>query len=110
MPTMIGWIDDATGKVYSARFQAEPEDSAGYLRTLRHLVEARGIPWSVYRDRHGTFQRNDDHWSVAEQLAGRQLPTQVGGALEEPGIESIAARSPQAKGAWSGFGKRFRIG
>jgi len=108
MLTMIGWIDDATGKVYSARFQAEPEDSAGYLRTLRHLVEARGIAWSVYRDRHGTFQRSDDHWSVAEQLAGRQLPTQVGGALEEPGIESIAARSPQARGRVERLWKTFQ--
>jgi transposase len=67
MLTMVGWIDDATGKVPSARFQGEPEDSAGYLRTLRHMVESRGIPWSVYRDRHGTFQRNDDHWPAAEQ-------------------------------------------
>jgi len=106
--TMVGWIDDATGKVPSARFQLEPEDSAGYLRTLRHLVESRGIPWSVYRDQHGTFQRNDDHWSVAEQLAGRQLPTQVGRALEELGIESIAARSPQAKGRVERLWKTFQ--
>jgi hypothetical protein len=35
---------------------------------------------------------------VEEQLAGRQLPTQVGRALEELGIEIIVARSPQAKG------------
>jgi transposase len=106
--TMIGWIDDATGKVPSARFQAEHEDSAGYLRTLRCLVETRGIPWSVYRDQHGTFQRNDDHWSIAEQLAGRQLPTQVGRALEELGIESIAARSPQAKGRVERLWKTFQ--
>jgi transposase len=106
--TMIGWMDDATGKVYSARFQLEHEDSAGYLRTLRHLVETRGIPWSVYRDQHGTFQRNDDHWSVAEQLAGRQMPTQVGRALEELGIESIAARSPQAKGRVERLWKTFQ--
>jgi transposase len=108
MLTIVGWIDDATGKVPSARFQAESEDSVGYLRTLRHLVESRGIPWSVYRDQHGTFQRNDDHWSVAEQLAGRQLPTQVGRALEELGIESIAARSPQAKGRVERLWKTFQ--
>ena len=106
--TMVGWIDDATGKVPSARFQLEHEDSAGYLRTLRHLVETRGIPWSVYRDQHGTFQRNDGHWSVAEQLAGRQFPTQVGRALEELGIESIAARSPQAKGRVERLWKTFQ--
>ena len=96
--TMVGWIDDATSNVFSARFQQEHEDGAGYLRTLRHLVENRGIPLSVYRDQHGTFQRNDDHWSLEEELAGRQFPTQVGRALEELGIESIAALSAQAKG------------
>ena len=108
MLTMVGWIDDATGKVPSARFQQEPENSVGYLRTLRHLVESGGIPWSVYRDRHGAFQRNDEHWSVAEQLAGRQFPTQVGRALEELGIESIAARSPQGKGRVERLWKTFQ--
>ena len=98
MLTILGWIDDATGKVCAARFQPEHEDAAGYLRTLRQLVETCGIPCSVYHDQHGTFQRNDEHWSVAEQLAGRQMPTQLGRALEELGIGSIAARSPQAKG------------
>lgn len=106
--TLVGWIDDATGKVPSARFQSEPENSAGYLRTLRYLVESEGIPWSVYRDRHGTFQRNDEHWSVAEQLSGRQFPTQVGRALEELGIESIAARSPQGKGRVERLWKTFQ--
>lgn len=97
-PTMLGFIDDATGRVPVARFQAGHEDTAGYLDLLRKLVEQEGIPLSIYRDRHGTFQRNDAHWSREEQLAGRQLPTQLGRALEELGITSIPARSPQAKG------------
>jgi hypothetical protein len=29
-------------------------------------------------DRHGIFRRNDAHWSLEEQLAGKQTPTQVG--------------------------------
>jgi hypothetical protein len=49
-------------------------------------------------DRHGIFRRNDDHWSLQEQLAGEQTPTQVGQALRELGIEAIFALSPQAKG------------
>jgi hypothetical protein len=49
-------------------------------------------------DRHGIFRRNDDHWSLEEQLAGEQTPTQVGQALRELGIEPIFALSPQAKG------------
>jgi len=91
-------VDDATGTVPAALFQGEAEDSAGYLRLFRSMVEAVGVPWSIYRDQHGTMQRNDKHWTLEEQLIGRQLPTQVGRALEELGIEAIAARSPQAKG------------
>lgn len=96
--TLLGFIDDATSKVPLARFQLEHEDTAGYLRLSRQLVEQTGIPLSIYRDQHGTFQRNDEHWSVQEQLAGRQDPTQLGRCWEELGITSIAALSPQAKG------------
>jgi len=96
--TLLGLVDDATGKVVAAQFQAEPEDSAGYLRLLRSLVETHGVPLAIYRDRHSALQRNDDHWSLEEQLDGRQLPTQVGRALEELGVEVIVAYTPPAKG------------
>jgi transposase len=111
MLTLLGVVDDATGKVPAARFQQENEDAAGYLRLLRGLVETHGVPLCLYRDRHGTLQRNDKHWSLEEELAGRQLPTQVGRALEEMGISTIAALSPQAKGrierAWRTFQDRL---
>ena len=96
--TLLGLIDDASGEVPVAQFQLTHEDSAGYLRLFRCLVEQEGIPLAVYRDQHSTFQRNDEHWSLAEQLQGFQFPTQVGRALEELGITAIAAYSPQAKG------------
>jgi len=96
--TLMGLVDDATGKVAAAHFQAEHEDSAGYLRLLHTLAENQGVPLALYRDQHSTLQRNDAHWSLEEQLAGQQLPTQVGRALEELGVEVIVARSPQAKG------------
>ena len=109
--TILGTVDDATGTVPAARFQLGHEDSAGYLRLLRGLVEGHGVPVCLYRDQHGTLQRNDKHWSIEEQLAGRQLPTQVGRALEEMGIGTIAALSPQAKGrierAWQTFQDRI---
>jgi hypothetical protein len=62
------------------------------------MILAHGIPLSLYRDRHGIFQRNDSHWTLAEQLAGKQSPTQLGRALEQLGIAQIPAYSPQAKG------------
>lgn len=110
--TLIGFQDDATGEVLAARFQLEYEDTLGYLRVLRAMVETHGIPLSLYRDRHGAFQRNDGYWSEEEQLAGRQTPTQLGRTLEELGIEQIAALSPQAKGRierlWKTFQDRLR--
>jgi hypothetical protein len=62
------------------------------------MITTHGVPLSLYRDRHSIFQRNDPHWTLAEQLAGKQSPTQLGRALEELGIEQIPAYSPQAKG------------
>ena len=96
--TLIGFQDDATGQILSAHFQLEAENTLGYLRALHAMVTAPGIPLSLYRDRHSIFQRNDAHWTLAEQLAGKQSPTQLGRALEELGIQQIPAYSPQAKG------------
>jgi transposase len=96
--TLIGFQDDATSQILSAHFQLEAENTLGYLRALHAMVTAHGVPLSLYRDRHGIFQRNDDHWTLAEQLAGKQCPTHLGRALEELGIQQIPAYSPQAKG------------
>jgi hypothetical protein len=76
----------------------EVECSWAYLELLRRVVTSYGIPASVYQDRHSTLKRNDDFWSIDEELAGRQEPTQVGSALEALGIEPIFAGTPQAKG------------
>jgi len=94
---LMAAIDDATGKLLAARFFPF-EGSAGYLWLLKEMVKKYGIPMIIYQDRHGALHRNDSHWSLEEQLAGRQEPTQVGLALEALGIQSISALSPQAKG------------
>src|SRR6266481_1933955 len=96
--TLIGLQDDATGQILAAHFQLEAENTLGYLRALYAMITAHGVPLSLYHDRHSIFQRNDSHWTLAEQLAGKQAPTQLGRALDELGIEQIPAHSPQAKG------------
>jgi transposase len=96
--TLLGFQDDATGQILAALFQLEAENTLGYLRALHLMITTHGVPLSLYRDRHSIFQRNDAHWTLAEQLAGKQAPTQLGRALEELGIEQIPAYSPQAKG------------
>jgi len=92
--TLLAAIDDATGKMVAATFR-EQEDAAGYLELLRQVIATHGLPGAVYRDRHGIFE------APAERAGdGRDagLPSQVGRALVELGIRSIAAHSPQAKG------------
>ena len=94
---LMAAIDDATGKLLAAQFFAF-EGTFGYLWLLKEIVKKYGIPMIVYQDRHGALHRNDNHWSLEEQLAGRQEPTQVGLALEALGIQPIPALSAQAKG------------
>ena len=93
----MGAVDDATGELL-AGFFAPAESSAAYLRLLAMMLQRHGIPQAIYHDRHSALVRTDDHWSLEEQLQGYQFPTHVGRVLEELGIESIPANSPQAKG------------
>src|SRR5690348_5762040 len=108
--TLLALIDDATRKVLAAEFFPS-EDAHGYFRLLRRVLRRHGIPLSLYGDRHSVFVRNDDHWSLEEQLAGKRQPTQFGRALAQLGITYIAARSPQAKGRierlWGTFQDRL---
>jgi hypothetical protein len=36
------------------------------------MVTRYGIPVSIYQDRHGSLKRNDDHWTLEEELAGQE--------------------------------------
>ena len=94
---LMAAIDDATGKLCEAFF-IPYECSFGYLKLLKSIVNNYGIPVSIYQDRHSTLHRNDDNWTLQEQLAGEQEPTQVGGAVKSLGITPIFALTPQAKG------------
>jgi len=95
--TALGMQDDATGKILAAQFFSS-ETAFGYLCLLRQMLRRHGVPLAFYGDRSGVFVRNDDNWTVEEQLAGKRQPTQFGRALEQLGITFIAAHSPQAKG------------
>jgi transposase len=95
--TVLGMQDDATGKILAAQFFPS-ETTFGYLCLLRQLLRRHGVPLAFYGDHSGVFVRNDDAWTVEEQLAGKRQPTQFGRALEQLGVTFIAANSPQAKG------------
>ena len=95
--TLIGAMDDATGKVLALVFR-DHEDLHGFTVVLRDTLHGYGVPWTLYGDRAGILVRNDRHWTIDEELAGRQTPSQFGRMLEALGIRYIAALSPQAKG------------
>ncbi len=95
--TLMAALDDADSELLDAFF-VPAETSQAYLRLLQGIVSKAGIPASIYQDRHSALKRNDGHWSLEEQLAGEQHPTQVGAALKDLGIRPIFALSPQAKG------------
>jgi hypothetical protein len=95
--TALGMQDDASGKILAVQF-FPAETSAGYFRLLQSLLRRFGVPTAFYGDRSGIFVRNDDCWTLQEELAGRRQPTQFGRALADLGVTFIAAQSPQAKG------------
>jgi transposase len=95
--TALGMQDDASGKILAAQFFPS-ETAEGYFRLLQSLLGRFGVPTAFYGDRSGIFVRNDDSWTVEEELAGQRQPTQFGRALAQLGITFITAQSPQAKG------------
>jgi transposase len=95
---LMGAVDDATGALLPGARFVEHEGTAGYLGLLKGMIEGKGIPLSIYMDKHSALRRNDDHWTLEEELTGEQELTQVGRALRELGVEIIYAHSPQAKG------------
>ena len=110
--TLVGAIDDATGKVPYGLFRGQ-EDAQGYTMLLRQIVESYGIPEALYHDGHGIFERSGrEPETIEEQLMGKREPTQFGRIMEELDIISITARSPQAKGRierlWGTFQDRLK--
>jgi hypothetical protein len=92
---LIALIDDATSRIWG-RF-AEHDSTEENLRTLGGWLRRYGRPVAHYSDRNSIF-RTTRPAPLAEQLRGHPARTQFGRALNELGIESIAAHSPQAKG------------
>jgi hypothetical protein len=92
---LMGQIDDATSKV-SAEFH-DYEGTLPFMASFKSYIEAKGIPISVYIDRHTTYKSNKKP-SIEDELENREPLTQVGRALEELGVEVIFARSAPAKG------------
>lgn len=80
------FVDDATSQITSLHF-SEQETLEGYFEALEGHIRRLGRPRAMYSDRYSIFQ--------TPNKIGK---TQFNRALDELGIESILAYSPQAKG------------
>lgn len=109
--TLVGAIDDATGLVVGTVFR-DQEDAAGYFEVLDQVVAGYGIPGAIYRDGHGAFEPTRPRRADPDEPGPADL-SQVGRALVELDIASIAAGSPQAKGRierlWGTFQDRLVV-
>ena len=89
---LIVTMDDATGAIYSA-FLVEEEGTASTFRALNEVFSQHGLPMSLYTDRGSHYFCTTKAGEI-----DRSLPTQVGRALKQLGVEHIGAFSPQARG------------
>jgi transposase len=86
-------MDDATSEICYAQL-VEAESTRAVMTALREVIEKRGIFCSLYSDRAG-------HFFYTPKAGGKvdpTRPTQVGRALQDLGVQMIAAYSPQARG------------
>lgn len=103
--TLLGAKDDATGHVW-ARFE-EAETTWGYLTLMREIFGDRGLPLSLYSDRHTIFH-SPKAPTIVEQINRIRPLTQFGRAMEELGVTLIKAWSAPAKGRIENQWKTFQ--
>ncbi len=85
--------DDATSAI-GAMFPVDVDGTASSFRVVREVVAKHGLFCSLYTDRGSHYFFTPD----AGGPVSRTVSTQFGRALKQPGIEHIAAYSPQARG------------
>lgn len=92
---LMGYIDDATGRVYW-RFY-EYEGTLPAMDSFRRYIRKYGIPISLYMDKHSTYKSMGKP-TIEDELNGTEPMSEFGRALKELGVQLIHAHSPQAKG------------
>lgn len=94
-----GAIDDATGKMV-AMYMTRFENTHGYFEMVRQIFKKYGKPMAFYSDKAGIFHpTNKAEPTIEEQLQGyTKARTQWEKVMEDVGVASILANSPQAKG------------
>ena len=92
---LMGYIDDATGKVF-ARFY-DYEGSLPAMDSFKCYSKKYGLPMKVYLDKHTTY-KSTARPTIQDELDQVEPLSQFERALKELGVEVLHAHSPQAKG------------
>lgn len=92
---LMGYIDDATGKVFGRFYDYEGTIPA--MDSFKRYIKKNGLPLKVYLDKHSTYKSTSKP-SVQEELNQVKPLSQFERALKELGVEVLHAHSPQAKG------------
>jgi hypothetical protein len=92
---LMGYIDDATSRVY-ARFY-EYEGTLPAMDSFKRYIQKYGLPHSVYIDKHSTYKSTAKQ-TIEDELKNIEHLSQFQRALKELGVKLIHANSPQAKG------------
>jgi transposase len=90
---LIVILDDATSEIYYAQL-VEEESTRTVMAGLREVIENKGLFCALYSDRGSHFFVT---MKAGEKVDKHRL-TQVGRAMKELGVQTIAAYSPQARG------------
>jgi transposase len=102
---LMGYIDDATGRVYGRFYGYEGTIPA--MDSFKRYIRKQGIPMSLYLDKHTTY-RSPGEPSIEDELHGREPLSEFGRAVSELGVTLIHAHSPQAKGRVERLFKTFQ--
>jgi hypothetical protein len=92
---LMGYIDDATGKVF-ARFY-DYEGTVPAMDSFKRYIQKSGLPMKVYLDKHTTYKSTAKP-TIQDELERVEPLSQFERALKELGVEVLHAHSPQAKG------------
>lgn len=93
---LMGYIDDATGRIYGEFFDFEGTIPA--MGSLKGYIERNGLPSQIYLDKHATYKNNRKYQYTDWPFRDEEELTQFARACRQLGIELIYAHSPQAKG------------
>ena len=93
---LMGYIDDATGRVYAKFYEYEGTKPA--MESLKEYVKKYGIPTSIYLDKHSTYKINKAERYKDWPFRDKEELTQFERACRQLGIEVIHADSAPAKG------------